>query len=283
MQLQRPPLPLLPHRRYLPLLVALVLTLAPTSVALNNGLAIRPQMGWNSWSAPPHPSHPPHSHRPLSTSINSPPHPLPLTASASALPRLCKDHFFCSINETLIRDTADTLVRSGLAAAGYRYVNLDDCWQVARDVNGTIIADPERFPSGIAALASYIHSLGLLFGLYSDCGQFTCQGRPGGMNYEKIDAATYAKWSIDYLKSTHDAHHSGTCALAAHSFSIALTSPSAVLRCCCRVRIYSAPPSLSARPLSRRNRLSFVPPTHLLRSVSACARSTTTATTTEWM
>ena len=110
------------------------------------------------------------------------------------------DHFFCDIDETLIRSTADTLVSTGLAAAGYRYVNLDDCWQTDRASDGTIIADPVRFPSGIAALAAYVHSLGLLFGLYSDAGQATCQGRPGGMNYEKIDAATYAAWGVDYLK-----------------------------------------------------------------------------------
>lgn len=68
------------------------------------------------------------------------------------------------IDEALIKATAKALVTSGMAKAGYSYVNIDDCWQVSRDANGTIVADPVRFPSGIPALASYIHSLGLLFG-----------------------------------------------------------------------------------------------------------------------
>ncbi len=46
-------------------------------------------------------------------------------------------------------------------------VNLDDCWQRSRDAQGTIQADPQDFPSGIPALADYIHSKKLKFGLYS--------------------------------------------------------------------------------------------------------------------
>jgi len=110
------------------------------------------------------------------------------------------NHFGCNIEESLIRSTAQVIISSGLAAVGYEYINLDDCWQTDRNVNGSIIADVDKFPSGIAALATAVHGLGLKFGLYSDCGQFTCQGRPGGMNYEKIDAATYAAWQVDYLK-----------------------------------------------------------------------------------
>ena len=110
------------------------------------------------------------------------------------------DHFYCNISETLIRQSADELISSGLAAVGYNYVNLDDCWQVSRDIDGTIMPDPVTFPSGIKALADYVHSKGLLFGLYSDCGSATCQGRPGGLNYEKVDARTYAAWGVDYLK-----------------------------------------------------------------------------------
>lgn len=87
------------------------------------------------------------------------------------------------------------MVTSGLAKAGYQYVNIDDCWQVARNLtNGEIIADPDRFPHGIAALADYVHSLGLKFGLYSDAGYRTCQGRPGSLAFEKIDAEVYARW-----------------------------------------------------------------------------------------
>jgi len=110
------------------------------------------------------------------------------------------NHYGCNIDENLIKDQANTLISTGLAGIGYNYVNLDDCWQIARDSNGEIIADPAKFPSGVAALADKMHSMDLKLGLYSDAGTATCQGRPGGLNYEKIDAATYAKWQIDYLK-----------------------------------------------------------------------------------
>ncbi len=65
-----------------------------------------------------------------------------------------------------------------MKAAGYQYIVIDDCWQVSRDANGIIVADPEKFPSGIKALADYIHSKGLKFGIYSDAGLKTCGGRP---------------------------------------------------------------------------------------------------------
>ena len=108
--------------------------------------------------------------------------------------------FGCNINENLIRDTIDSLVDSGLAKAGYNYINLDDCWQSSRDSNGRIVPDPNTFPNGIKPLADYAHSKGLLFGLYSDAGYFTCAGRPGSLGYEEIDAQTYAEWGVDYLK-----------------------------------------------------------------------------------
>jgi alpha-galactosidase len=76
--------------------------------------------------------------------------------------------FACNVSEELIRETADAMVRSGMKAAGYQYIVIDDCWQVSRDKDGNIVADPQRFPSGIKALADYVHSLGLKFGIYSD-------------------------------------------------------------------------------------------------------------------
>jgi len=106
----------------------------------------------------------------------------------------------CNVSEQLIRSQADAMVASGMKDAGYRYVVLDDCWQVARDSQGNILADPERFPSGIKALADYIHALGLLFGIYSDAGDLTCQKRPGSRGHEYQDAAQYASWGVDYLK-----------------------------------------------------------------------------------
>jgi alpha-galactosidase len=77
---------------------------------------------------------------------------------------------------------------------------IDDCWQVGRDENGFILADPKRFPSGIKALADYVHAKGLKFGLYSDAGAKTCAGRPGSQGHEYQDALQYARWGIDYLK-----------------------------------------------------------------------------------
>ena len=109
--------------------------------------------------------------------------------------------FACNINEKLARDTADVMVEKGLDKVGYIYLNLDDCWQVDRDKNTSIIIeDPNNFPSGMKALSDYVHSKGLKFGLYSDAGFATCQGRPGSLGYEEIDAKTYAKWEVDYLK-----------------------------------------------------------------------------------
>jgi alpha-galactosidase len=108
--------------------------------------------------------------------------------------------FSCNVNEKLIRETADALVSSGMKDAGYQYIVIDDCWHGKRDSLGFIQPDPERFPSGIKALADYIHSKGLKFGLYSDAGWQTCGGRPGSRGYEFQDAFMYAKWGVDYLK-----------------------------------------------------------------------------------
>jgi alpha-galactosidase len=108
--------------------------------------------------------------------------------------------FGCNVNEKIIRAAADALVTSGMKDAGYQYVVIDDCWQVRRDSQGNIVPDPERFPSGMKALADYVHSKGLKFGLYSDAGTGTCQNRPGSRGYEFQDARQYAAWGVDYLK-----------------------------------------------------------------------------------
>jgi alpha-galactosidase len=108
--------------------------------------------------------------------------------------------FGCHVNEQLIRETADAMVSSGMKDAGYQYVVIDDCWQGERDAHGDIQPDPRRFPSGIKALADYVHSRGLKFGIYSDAGRKTCGGRPGSRGYEYQDARQYAAWGVDYLK-----------------------------------------------------------------------------------
>ncbi len=108
--------------------------------------------------------------------------------------------FACDNNEKTVREIADAMVASGMRDAGYQYVVIDDCWQVDRDAKGNIIADARAFPSGIQALADYIHSKGLKFGIYSDAGTKTCAGRPGSWGYEFQDARQYAEWGVDYLK-----------------------------------------------------------------------------------
>jgi len=108
--------------------------------------------------------------------------------------------FACNIDEKLIREIADVMVSTGMKDAGYQYINLDDCWHGERDSLGFIHPDAKRFPSGMKALADYIHSKGLKIGLYSDAGSQTCGGRPGSRGYEFQDALTYAKWGVDYLK-----------------------------------------------------------------------------------
>jgi alpha-galactosidase len=128
--------------------------------ALDNGLAKTPPMGWNSWNK-----------------------------------------FGCKgLNEKVVRETADTMVSSGMKDAGYQFVILDDCWQTGRDASGNIVADAERFPSGIKALADYVHSKGLKFGIYTDAGAMTCAKRLGSIGHEYQDAKQYANWGVDYLK-----------------------------------------------------------------------------------
>lgn len=108
--------------------------------------------------------------------------------------------FACNINEKTIKETADALVSKGLRDAGYIYINIDDCWQGPRDSLGFITADSTKFPSGIKALADYVHSKGLKLGIYSCAGNKTCGGYPGSRGHEYQDAYTYAKWGVDYLK-----------------------------------------------------------------------------------
>lgn len=108
--------------------------------------------------------------------------------------------FACNVDEALIRETADAIVASGMKDAGYQYIVIDDCWHGKRDSLGFIHPNPERFPSGMKALADYVHSKGLKFGIYSCAGNQTCGGYPGSRGHEYQDAITYAQWGVDYLK-----------------------------------------------------------------------------------
>jgi alpha-galactosidase len=117
--------------------------------------------------------------------------------------------FGCNLDENLIKGIADVMVSSGMRDAGYQYVNLDDCWMAGRDASGTLRWNTTKFPSGIPALAEYVHAKGLKIGIYETPATLTCAGRYGGMDaalgvgslgHEVADAQTFASWGIDYLK-----------------------------------------------------------------------------------
>jgi alpha-galactosidase len=117
--------------------------------------------------------------------------------------------FQCNITETLIKQIADIFVSSGMQAVGYQYVNVDDCWMNGRDASGHLQANATKFPSGIAALADYVHGKGLKLGIYETPNTDTCVGIYGGISptvavgslgHETTDAQTFASWGVDYLK-----------------------------------------------------------------------------------
>jgi len=123
-------------------------------------LAPTPPMGWNSWNC-----------------------------------------FRAAINEDKIKEMADAMVNSGMKDAGYQYIIIDDGWATKfRDSTGHILPDSKKFPNGIKAVADYVHSKGLKFGIYSSPGCFTCQKLMGSIGHEQMDADDYAAWGVDYLK-----------------------------------------------------------------------------------
>src|SRR5438270_8278847 len=111
--------------------------------------------------------------------------------------------FKCNVSEQLVEQTALAMHKDGMQAAGYQYVNIDDCWaEPQRDANGNLVPDPAKFPDGIKSVASYVHSLGMKLGIYEDSGTHTCSshGFPGSLGHEYQDALTFAEWGVDYLK-----------------------------------------------------------------------------------
>ena len=106
------------------------------------------------------------------------------------------------ISDALVRESADAFIDLGLKDAGYQYVVIDDCWSLkTRDrATGRIVPDPEKFPHGMKALADYVHSKGLKFGMYSCAGQRTCADYPASFDHEFLDAKTFAEWGVDFLK-----------------------------------------------------------------------------------
>ncbi|KAL4705734.1 hypothetical protein ACJJTC_004604 [Scirpophaga incertulas] len=152
------------------LLWIVVSSLVSVSSALDNGLALTPPMGWLTWER------------------------FRCITDCKKYPNEC-------ISENLIRRTVDLMIIEGYYEAGYEYVGIDDCWlEKARSLDGRMVPDKERFPSGMKALADYIHSKGLKFGIYEDYGNLTCAGYPGVLGHEQIDIDTFVGWDVDYLK-----------------------------------------------------------------------------------
>jgi alpha-galactosidase len=117
--------------------------------------------------------------------------------------------FASNIDEFMVKEIADTMVKNGMRDAGYNYIVLDDTWSaMERDAQGNLQAHPQKFPSGMKALGDYLHARGFKFGIYNCAGTKTCAGYPGGWGHEFQDALKYAEWGVDYLK--YDWCNSGT-------------------------------------------------------------------------
>ena len=108
------------------------------------------------------------------------------------------NYFAGKVTDADIRAAADFMVSSGMRDAGYKYINIDDTWEGQRDAQGFIHSN-SKFPD-MKALADYVHSKGLLLGIYSSPGPKTCGGYEGSYGHVQQDAETYAKWGVDYLK-----------------------------------------------------------------------------------
>jgi alpha-galactosidase len=107
----------------------------------------------------------------------------------------------CGVTEGMVRATAKAMIASGMRSVGYRYVNLDDCWMASRrGPDGNLRPDRSRFPSGIPALADWLHRRGLKLGIYLSAGSMTCMRRPGSAGSLSRDAATVASWGVDLVK-----------------------------------------------------------------------------------
>lgn len=118
------------------------------------------------------------------------------------------------IDQDMIMEVAEAMVNSGLADAGYKYVNLDDCWQSSmRDSDGKLQGDLRTFSRGIPQLIKDINQLGLKVGLYSSNGDLTCEDMPASLGNEDLDAKTLASWGCEFFKYDFCHSHpiSGDC------------------------------------------------------------------------
>ena len=131
---------------FVKLVLCLTLLIATNVLARDDGMVKTPPMGWLSWTR-------------------------------YACETDCKTYPKSCINEELYKDMADRMASDGFKQVGYEYVNIDDCWsEMQRDSNKRLVANKQRFPSGMKALADYVHSKGLKLGIYGDVGTKTCAG-----------------------------------------------------------------------------------------------------------
>jgi alpha-galactosidase len=140
-------------------------------LALNDGQALTPPMGWNSWNW-----------------------------------FGCSDRSHGTISTQMMIEMGRAMVSSGMRDSGYRYINIDDCWaEYNRDSRGGLVGIKSQFPS-IKVLADSIHAMGLKLGIYTDLWEYTCaqqyggHGFPGLYGHEQQDADTFVAWGIDYVK-----------------------------------------------------------------------------------
>ncbi|CAH1391697.1 unnamed protein product [Nezara viridula] len=137
---------------------------------LDNGLALTPPMGWNTWER------------------------FRCTIDCELCPNEC-------ISERLIKRTCDLMVSGGYLEAGYEYIVIDDCWSAKmRDKDGNLQPNNTRFPKGILDLSRYLHSRGMKFGIYANLGTKTCAGYPGTITDIYKDADLFASWEVDFVK-----------------------------------------------------------------------------------
>lgn len=142
------------------LLLLLFLSSLNISAQKFEGLALTPQMGWNSWNK-------------FGTGINE---------------QMVKEMADALIS-TGLKDAGYNHILLD-----------DGWMDMERDAQGNLVPHPEKFPNGIKVVADYVHSKGLKFGLYNCAGSKTCAGYPGSRGHEYQDALKYAEWGVDYLK-----------------------------------------------------------------------------------
>ncbi len=132
--------------------------------------------------------------------------------------------FGTNISDELIRQTADVMANEGFLEAGYNYLVIDDCWsERERDENGRLVPDHIKFPNGMKAVADYVHSKGLKFGMYSCAGIRTCADYPSSYDHEFVDAQTFADWGVDFLKYDFcNFPRTADCKARYHTMSMAL-------------------------------------------------------------